>query len=375
MQVINNNWLNYFLEQLEQTQKLCLVSPFINNSMVTHLLKNWKGEEIRVITRFNLNDFKNGASSLSALERLVKEGIGVKGISELHSKLYLFDNKCAIITSANFTTGGFFNNHELGVLLHELDKISETNFYVESLWSLSNQVLTLEEINEWKAIISKSKGEITTDNILPDFGVSPIKKVIGTKKYFVKFYGTSTYRADLKHSVKEQVEDSHCHFAITFPDGKGRPRRYNDGDIVYMAYLLHENDYAIFGKAICRKHIDNRDIASGEDIEWVEWKEDYPIYIRVHSGEFLNTVFGKCPKLKTLMFELGAESFKSSQNRLLRGQFDYKPQYSLRQQADIELSEEGAFWIETEFQKAKEKFSLLPQSFINSLYQGNPLVK
>jgi HKD family nuclease len=373
MQVINNNWLHHFLNELKDTTKVCLVSPFITNSMVSHLLKNWTGDEIKVITRFNLNDFRSKVSSLSALESLVKKGISVNGISGLHSKAYLFDERSAIITSANFTTGGFFNNYELGVLTNDANKIKDIRQYIEFLWSVSNEQLTIEQISEWKQLLAKYKAEKPIEDLL-DYGVSPIKKVIGEKRYFVKFYGTGVYRANLDETVKDQVEGTHCHFAVTFPDGKGRPRRYKEGDIVYMACMLHENDYAIFGKAVCRKHIDNRDIASDEDIEQIEWKERYPIYIRVHSGEFLNTSFKYCPKLKTLMYEIGAECFEKSKARYLSGQLRYEPQYSLRQQADVELSEEGAFWMETEFQKAKDNYSLLPQEFIDGLYQGTPKI-
>jgi HKD family nuclease len=373
MQVINNNWLQHFLGELKHTEKLCLVSPFITNTMVSHLLDNWKGDELKIITRFNLNDFRNRASSLSALERLVNAGIVIKGITGLHSKAYLFDERSAIITSANFTTGGFFNNYELGILTNDTNKIQDIKQYIEFLWSVSNGQLSMEQISEWKQLLAKSKSEKPIED-LPDYGASPVKKVIGEKSYFVKFYGTREHRADLDETVKNQVEGTHCHFAVTFPHGKGRPRKYREGDIVFMACMLHANDYAIFGKAICRRHIDERDVASVEDIEEIGFKEKYPIYIRVHSGEFLDTTFKECPKLKTLMFELGAECFEKSKERYLSGDLGYEPQYSLRQQADVELSEEGAFWMETEFEKIKTQYSLLPQSFIEGLYQGTPQV-
>lgn len=105
--------------------------------------------------------------------------------------------------------------------------------------------------------------------------------------------------------------------------------------------MIEGQDYAVMGKAIARAHVDNRDVASIEDIDRVEWKEDYPIYIRVHSGEFLDTTFGNCPKLQQLMYELKGVGFESTKYNFLNGDVDLNPKLSLRHRPDIELSEVG----------------------------------
>lgn len=88
--------------------------------------------------------------------------------------------------------------------------------------------------------------------------------------------------------------------------------RYNEGDVVYMARMISWGEYAIFGKAIARKHHRINDVASSEDKKHIGWKERYPIYIRVHSGEFLATNFKNCPKMGELMNELGYECFRKN---------------------------------------------------------------
>ena len=75
MKVIQNEWLSNFLGELENTNELKIISPFITDNMVTHLLDNWKGSTIQIITRFNLNDFRSGVSSLKALKRLIENGV------------------------------------------------------------------------------------------------------------------------------------------------------------------------------------------------------------------------------------------------------------------------------------------------------------
>jgi len=374
MKVIQNKWLDNFLKELANTKELKIISPFITDNMVTHLLSNWKGDKIQVITRFNLNDFRSRVSSLKGLGRLIEGGAEIKGIKDLHSKAYIFDTKSMIITSANFTNGGFFNNYELGIKSECEEQINETLDYFEKLWSFNPDTLDINTINEWEKIIKENK-ILTTGTNLTDFGTSIIRKVIGNKNYFIKFYGRGNERANWDEDVIDMIDGTHCHFAITFPEGIGRPIRYNEGDIVYLARMIDGGEYAIFGKAIARKHDRIRDVASEEDKEHIEWKEEFPIYIRVHSGEFLNTTFKNCPKMGVLMNELGYECFKKTKERHNNGTEDINPRLSLMRKPDIWLSEEGAYWVEQKFQQAKNKYSLIDQSFIDGLYQGTPIIK
>lgn len=371
MKVIQSKWLDNFLNELKNTKNLKLVSPFITDNMVTHLFKNWQGSTIQVITRFNLNDFRSGVSSLKALRKLIENGAQIKGIKNLHSKVYIFDTKSMIITSANFTNGGFFTNYELGIKSNNEDQIQEALQYFDNLWMFDQNLLNKNQIFEWQKIISENK--ITT-NIpkLKDFGTSIIKKVIGNKKHFVKFYGTGSDRGEWHWEIKNLVKGTHCHFAITFPSEIGRPKRYSDGDIVYMAYMMNDGEYAIFGKAIAQKHDRIRDVASEEDIRLVPWKSHYSIYIRVHSAEFLDSTFLCCPRMGNMMNELGYESFRSTKERHDSGEENINPRLTLKQKPDVELSEEGAFWIEQRFNEAKKNFPIVPKTFIDSLYQGDP---
>lgn len=370
MEIIQNKWISIFLNELKDTNELRIISPFISDNMVNHLLKNWKGNKIQVITRYNLNDFRSGVSNLSALKKLIEKGTEIKGIKDLHSKAYIFDNKSMIITSANFTNGGFFNNYELGIKSENWEQIQDTLNYFYKLWQLNSDVLDIATIEEWEAIIRNNK-VVTKGNDLKDFGTSVIRSAIGSKNYFIKFYGRGHDRANLNTKVTELIEGSHCHFAITFPKGVGKPKRYKDGDVVYMARMIDNNDYAIFGKAIAYKHNNARDFASLEDIEKISWKREFPIYIRVHSGEFLNTTLLNCPKMGKLMNELGYECFRKTKERHDKGESNINPRLSLKRKPDIWLSEEGAFWVEEKFKEVKKAYKLVDQSFIDSLYQGS----
>lgn len=374
MKVIQNKWLANFLEELENAKELKIISPFISDNMVSHLLNNWKGNSIQIITRFNLNDFRSGVSNLSALKRLIENGAEIKGIQGLHSKAYIFDNNSVIITSANFTNGGFFNNYELGIKSNEKVEVLDSINYFKTLWDIDKNRLEINQINEWKDII-KSNRIISSGANLKDYGTSIVRKVIGEKRHFIKFYGTGNERADWDKEVIDLVESTHCHFAVTFSDGNRRPTRYNEGDIVYMARMIEGDEYAIYGKAIARKHDRIRDVASKEDIKEIYWKKEYPIYIRVHSGEFLDTTFRNCPKMGILMNELGYECFRKTKERHFNGEENINPRLSLMRKPDIWLSEEGAYWVEQKFQEAIKNYNLVPQVLIDNLYQGTPQIK
>lgn len=367
--LINKDWLLHFKEEIKKTVKVRIISPFVTNVMVTHLIDNYKGAQVEFITRFNLNDFRSRVSSTSALKRLVKEGFKVRGVKGLHSKLYAFDNRCAIISSANFTAGGFFNNYELGIKTFDKNTVEQTIVYFDRLFNTNSENLVVETIEKWEVQIRNDKPKYIPNDDLPDYGISPFTKGNNNKKYFIKFFGRSDSRADTNFSTRDMVAGSHCHFAVTFSGRKGRPRKYNNGDIIYLANMLPNREYAIFGKAIAIKHDDLRDVASKEDINQVEWKKHYGIYIRIKDPIFIDATMGDCPMMSTLINELKYEAFFRTNMRYLDGGKKTNPWDSLRQQADVQLSELGAQWLDNKFSMSIGNFGRISNTFLEKLYQ------
>jgi hypothetical protein len=82
---------------------------------------------------------------------------------------------------------------------------------------------------------------------------------------FVKFLGDASDRLLRTYPIIDEVRDSGSHWALTYPkrrDG-GRPRAVADGDTMFIARLTHSpNDIRIFGRAIARAHVDDRDTAT-----------------------------------------------------------------------------------------------------------------
>ncbi len=376
---IQKNWIIRFREELSNVDSISIISPFVSKGMVDDLINHIDNKKIKLITRFNLNDFFSGVSSLSALEKLVKLNVEIHGIKDLHSKVYLFGNRSVIIGSANFTNGGFYSNYEFGVYSNDNDIIVQSENYFGKLWTESPQPLTIDLIYQWQQILEAcAKANKKSD--LPDFGKSVVanpNKVNANQNVFIKFFGKSNYRADLNYTAKNEIERSHCHWALTFSGKRGRysngrPRKYKDGDIVYMARMLEGNDYAIFGKGIALKHIDSRDVASKEDIDKISWKKDWPVYIRVKDVVFIDTTMKNCPKLSDLINELKFQSFPTTLVMHQNGQKNINPRLSLKQKADILLTTISAEWLDTKFQETINRNGSVSQDYLDSLYPGTP---
>lgn len=375
IRTIQHNWLNELKQELHETEHVRIVSPFITDNLVRLFLQSYSGNQLQIITRFNLNDFRSGVSSISALERLLRAGALIKGVQGLHSKLYLFDQKSVIITSANFTNGVFFQNKEFGIKSHDHETISSSDIYFNELWDIDDQLLSKDQLDEWKPLVKRNGSNQKREESLPDFGKSYQKKLIGqteqnNRKYFIKFFGKNEHRKRLQESVRPEIKYGCCHYALSFSDKKGRPRRYRDGDIVYIARILHGNDYAIFGKGITYKHVDSRDVVGDDDIAHVDWLEDWPILVRLHSTEFIDSTFENCPKMNEMIHDLDYASFRSTNDRYNWGERGINPWNSLRQQADIEITELAAQWLEEQLQSAFKNFGKIPESYINQFYKG-----
>lgn len=371
MELITDNRLENFKFEISRSKELRIISPFIQESTIKVIKDNFKGNKLSIVTRYNLNDFKMGVSSLKSLRLLIKLNAKIFGIKGLHSKVYIFDNRKALITSANLTNGGFVANYECGVTVENNKMVAQVVDYYNSFMSSSQAPLSEKVIDIWEEEL-KSIESPKFKNSLKDYGMKQIKPI--NKQCFVKFYGTAHQRAKGSDKVKDILAKSHFHFALTFPEGSGRPRRYQNDDIVYVAHMLEGGDYAIMGKVIAMEHVDNRDVASDEDIQRVDWKTKYPIYIRVHSGVFLDTELQNCPKLKDLMSELDYDSFISTQNRAKNGEENIRPTLSLVKKPDIRISKEGQEWLDVKFTAALKKYQPISDDFINDLYQGEPQI-
>ena len=86
----------------------------------------------------------------------------------LHAKVYIADRKAALITSANFTLGGWQRNREFGVWLEDASLVTEAYRRVQALWQISTP-LSQEDLIQLARIgansqVSRSKAPTSREN-------------------------------------------------------------------------------------------------------------------------------------------------------------------------------------------------------------------
>jgi phosphatidylserine/phosphatidylglycerophosphate/cardiolipin synthase-like enzyme len=109
---------------------------------------------VQVITRFNLTDFANGVSDISALRSLLDAGATVRGVRNLHAKLYLFGTNRVIITSANLMIAALDRNHEFGIVAEDNAVIAACQTYSDDLWRRGGKDLSRNQIDAWDKTVT-----------------------------------------------------------------------------------------------------------------------------------------------------------------------------------------------------------------------------
>lgn len=369
MELYLRNWYDKLLDELTLTKKLRIVSPFIKEQVIRKIQGQFDFRNFELITRFNLRDFASNISSLDSLKFSVESGASVFGIRELHSKIYLFDNRAAIITSANLTIGGLVNNYECGIYITDTSTIQNLHNYFNQLKDIAGQTLSIQQCEQWQQQLSHVEICNTKIPSLPDYGASQIQ-IDKDKSYYIKFFGTAHRRVPLTYTVKEEIDEALCHYACGFSKNK-KPRQIKDGDIIYMARMTYNSyDYAIFGKAKAIKFVDGRDEATKIEITEREWKKDWPIYLRVVNPVFIDGTMGDCVLLYDLIKALDYESFPSTKSRYENGERSINPYKSLSQQPYVKLTEEAVEWLEPRFQEALNRMGQVDDSYIDTLPQN-----
>ncbi len=380
IRLIDKGWAQEFADAVaESAGAIRIISPFIKARALNRLLSA-KPNTIKVITRFNLANFADGVSDIAALRSLLRAGASVRGVKNLHSKLYLFGADRAIMSSANLTEAALTRNHEFGFVSQDKEVVATCNQYFDDLWSRGGPDLTSEMLERWDQVVASylaSGGGFNQHAGLGDFGadagfarlmqfaVSPL--VAEASQAFVKFLGVSSDRIPLTFSTIEEIKRAGCHWAVAYPAVK-RPRNVQDGAIMFIGRLTQDpHDIRIFGRAIGMRHVLGRDDATPDDIALRSWKATWPRYVRVHHAVFVAGTLANGVSLNGLMEELGASCFEATKRNALKGEGNTNPRRAYLQQAAVELSAEGQARLGELLQSAFGKHGIIPNAELSSL--------
>jgi len=100
---------------LECSNSLAVSSPYVGAYFGDAVAKLPDKVAVTLLTRTLIADFASYSSDLEAVCRIAKHGAGILSLSSLHAKVYVVDEKKALVTSANATFSGMLKNRECGL--------------------------------------------------------------------------------------------------------------------------------------------------------------------------------------------------------------------------------------------------------------------
>lgn len=149
VELLNSAWR----EELEAlvagaTHSIIITAPYIKDNEAAWLCERIPfGVEIVCIT--DVDSRALGASTLDAvaLQRFLQASARLYNVQNLHAKVFIADEKMAIITSGNLTTAGLEGNSEYGVLLRDEQLVKRVRMDMLSL-ARSGRELSLQNVED-----------------------------------------------------------------------------------------------------------------------------------------------------------------------------------------------------------------------------------
>lgn len=155
-----------FLEHCSNANKsISLCAPFVKQDVVLDVISSkLSSTPIKLVTRISLESFHRKASDSEALQTVLTNNGEVYNVSNLHAKIFIFDDAECYITSSNLTSRGLERNYEYGIYSNDI-------MFVQSVVNDFNQLISDKQTGR-----IKSEHVSKIDKILksiPNFSKTP----------------------------------------------------------------------------------------------------------------------------------------------------------------------------------------------------------
>jgi len=226
IKTIKEDWTSVFIDLLHSTKEnIYLSSPFIKKNIADLIIDKINfNVDCKILTKFNIANIKSWWLDIWAIANFYKYGFKIKNISNLHAKIFIFDNY-VIVGSANLTSWWIYNNIEYGVLFEDKKWVvkkdflgyfnnKDYNFVSNSLIEKTYEFLNL--LNNKQVIyknnefilenIDPIKNKLSKQNLLVIDCINKIWKIIFTTEDIYQFenlFNWKTPRNTIRRNLQE----------------------------------------------------------------------------------------------------------------------------------------------------------------------------
>jgi hypothetical protein len=148
--LVDSGWDKILDEALAADKtRVRIIYPFIKEPVAKRLLQHGRPKQLEVITRYDIDCFRDRVSDMAALRLLFQAGAKIRGIKHVHAKVYLIGRRRASVTSANLTEQGLIRNHEFGFYTDDEAIAENCHTYFDKLWKQAGRRadLTLKKLD------------------------------------------------------------------------------------------------------------------------------------------------------------------------------------------------------------------------------------
>ncbi|MDR1270943.1 MAG: phospholipase D-like domain-containing protein [Planctomycetaceae bacterium] len=156
--VITNPFRADFMALCAESQtsiKLC--APYVKADVISEIYnRKQSGVSVQLITKVDIKSLYSGALDAESIGQVLAGGGKVFNCSNLHAKVYIFDDNKCIVSSANLTTSGLMQNAEFGVLTNDNNIVnSALDFYSTTINSKSVRRISKRNVAEIINLLAK----------------------------------------------------------------------------------------------------------------------------------------------------------------------------------------------------------------------------
>ena len=176
LKIVTTPTFEWLAENARQCRhRMLIASPFVNSGVI-QVMDLTPGSVTRsLITRTDLRDFATGASSLEALCMLAERtGWRVSSLNGLHAKMYIFDDTCALVTSANATNSGLRRNLECGLATRDSRIVAQlSRTLLRGFDSEVPRLMSAPALERLKLALSSVKASMPQNTQVPVLDAEP----------------------------------------------------------------------------------------------------------------------------------------------------------------------------------------------------------